>query len=287
MSFKQILDNVSNIEDLDNVTILKTLQKFSEAIKDFAEQQSGLQNLINVEFMPTENSVTYADGVVDYLGELKITLADNIIVNKPCSVKFNIKGSETIVVDVDEFDNALEIHLDSDIIHKIDRALLLPLTPPTTSKLVGVDQTNSQNLLNVGTNLLIEDDTLKLDDDFAYKVKYSQNYTEKTNTITTFNEHPDSTSKYPSNQVLFDMSRGYNNFRMDSFSDLNDLQDWIKNTAPAGCYTKYCNIGGSITGAIICKVSSQYSAYIRFGYGMGHVVLNRLSAGNWVGETNI
>lgn len=122
MSFKEIIDNVSNIEDLDNTTILKTLEKFSNAIKDFAEQQTGLQNLLNVEFEPNENALTYTNGVVDYLGNLKITLDDNIIVNKTCSIKFNIKGSETIIVDVDEFDNALEIHLDNSTITTLDFA---------------------------------------------------------------------------------------------------------------------------------------------------------------------
>lgn len=146
MSYKEILDNVSNIENLDDVTILKTLQKFSRAIRDFAGQQTGLQNLLNVEFEPNENAVTYTNGVVDYLGNLKITLANNIIVNKPCSVKFNIKGSETIVVDVDEFDNALEIHLDSDTINKINRALVTPLSTPIKKQIVMIDTNNSQQL---------------------------------------------------------------------------------------------------------------------------------------------
>ena len=50
-NFKQIIDNVSNIEDLDNTTILKVLEKFSKTIKDFAIEQSGLNNLVNVEFI--------------------------------------------------------------------------------------------------------------------------------------------------------------------------------------------------------------------------------------------
>lgn len=148
MSFKEIIDNVSNIENLGNTTILKTLEKFNKAIIDFAEEQSGLTNLINVEFVPTANGVTYGDGVVDYLGNLKISLADNIIVYKPCSIKFNIKGSETIVVDVDEFDNALEIHLDNDIVNKINRALLLPLTPPSERQFVMIGTNNSEELVN-------------------------------------------------------------------------------------------------------------------------------------------
>lgn len=153
MSYKEILDNVSNIENLDNVTILKTLQKFSRAIRDFAEKQTGIENLLNVEFIPNDNAITYGDGVVDYLGNLKLTLDDNIIVNKPCTIKLNIKGSETIVVDVDEFDNALEIHLDSEFVNKIERALLLPLSSPSEDMFVLVGVNNSQKLEPVSTIL--------------------------------------------------------------------------------------------------------------------------------------
>ena len=122
MSYKEIIDNVSNIEDLDNTTILKVLEKFSKTIKDFAIEQSGLNNLINVEFIPSDNNATYDGTAVDYFGTLKLTLSDNIIVNKSCNIKFNIKGSNTIVVDVDEFNNSLEIHLDSSVVTTLDFA---------------------------------------------------------------------------------------------------------------------------------------------------------------------
>ena len=122
MSYKEIIDNVSNIEDLDNTTILKVLEKFSKTIKDFAIEQSGLNNLVNVEFIPSDNNTTYTGNSVDYLGTLKLTLSDNIIVNKPCNIKFNIKGSNTIVVDVDEFSNSLELHLDNSVVTTLDFA---------------------------------------------------------------------------------------------------------------------------------------------------------------------
>ena len=122
MSYKEIIDNVSNIEDLDNTTILKVLEKFSKIIKDFAIEQSGLNNLVNVEFIPSDNSATYTGDSVDYLGTLKLTLSDNIIVNKTCNIKFNIKGSNTIVVDVDEFNNSLELHLDNSVVTTLDFA---------------------------------------------------------------------------------------------------------------------------------------------------------------------
>ena len=122
MSYKEIIDNVTNIEDLDNTTILKVLEKFSKTIKDFAIEQSGLNNLVNVEFMPSDNNTTYTGDSVDYLGTLKLTLSDNIIVNKSCNIKFNIKGSNTIVVDVDEFNNSLELHLDNSVVTTLDFA---------------------------------------------------------------------------------------------------------------------------------------------------------------------
>ena len=122
MSYKEIIDNVSNIEDLDNTTILKVLEKFSKTIKDFAIEQSGLNNLVNVEFIPSDNNTTYTGDSVDYLGTLKLTLSDNIIVNKPCNIKFNIKGSNTIVVGVDEFNNSLELHLDNSVVTTLDFA---------------------------------------------------------------------------------------------------------------------------------------------------------------------
>ena len=122
MSYKEIIDNVSNIEDLDNTTILKVLEKFSKTIKDFAIEQSGLNNLVNVEFIPSDNNTTYTGDSVDYLGTLKLTLSDNIIVNKPCNIKFNIKGSNTIVVDVDEFNNSLELHLDNSVVTTLNFA---------------------------------------------------------------------------------------------------------------------------------------------------------------------
>ena len=121
MSYKEIIDNVSNIEDLDNTTILKVLEKFSKTIKDFAIEQSGLNNLVNVEFIPSNNA-TYDGTAVDYFGTLKLTLSDNIIVNKSCNIKFNIKSSNTIVVNVDEFNNSLELHLDISVVTTLDFA---------------------------------------------------------------------------------------------------------------------------------------------------------------------
>lgn len=52
-----------------------------------------------------------------------------------------IKGSETIIVDIAEDNESLEIHLDSEVVAKLDRAVLTPLAIPNVPKVpvLGVD----------------------------------------------------------------------------------------------------------------------------------------------------
>lgn len=120
MSYKEIVDNISNIENLENTTILKILQKFDKAIKNYAETKSGLSNITNLEFSPIENGLTYSNGVADIMGILKFNLENNIIVEKPATIKLNIKGDSLIIVDSDENDNALIVREDDDLYHKIE-----------------------------------------------------------------------------------------------------------------------------------------------------------------------
>ena len=161
MSYKEIIDNVSNIEDLDNVTILKVLEEFSKTIKDFAIEQSGLNNLVNVEFIPSDNNTTYTGDSVDYLGTLKLTLSDNIIVNKSCNIKFNIKGSNTIVVNVDEFNNSLELHLDNSVVTTLAFAESERQKSQTDGAIVHDKQLKTREILyKDSTSINIDDSTL-------------------------------------------------------------------------------------------------------------------------------
>ena len=84
---------------------------------------------------------------VTFYGELKTTSAE---VNVDTLAEL-IKGSETVVVDVDEEGTALEIHLDASVVSKLGRALLQPLSPPTEESLVLVLPDNSQDFLPVET----------------------------------------------------------------------------------------------------------------------------------------
>lgn len=63
MSFKQIIDNISNIENLDNTTILKILEKFDKELSKCIEKQSNLiisnpNLLINGDFRVNQRGKT-------------------------------------------------------------------------------------------------------------------------------------------------------------------------------------------------------------------------------------
>lgn len=66
-----------------------------------------------------------------------------------------LEGSETIVVDEAEDGEHVEIHLDSDVVAKIERALLTPIATPATKQIAGVNTSKEQIMFNIGEGLEI------------------------------------------------------------------------------------------------------------------------------------
>lgn len=64
-----------------------------------------------------------------------------------------IMGSSEIVCDANETDDGLELHLDNDITNKLARALVTPATAPAETKLVAVDSTNAQAMIEAGVGI--------------------------------------------------------------------------------------------------------------------------------------
>ena len=107
---------------------------------------------------------------------------------------------------------------------------------------------------------------------------------EKSENKTTYSQRADFSEKeYPSMSALSEAVRGYAFKDRYDFDSEEQFLDWVKNTAPQGCYTKFMQLGGSLFGVLIQKVSSSYAAVFRFSYGHGNLFLNRLVAGNWQG----
>lgn len=67
------------------------------------------------------------------------------LISSSVSVYFlnnKIKGSESIIVDIAEDRQTLEVHIDSEVMQKIERAILIPVSPVTENSVPVVSPTN-------------------------------------------------------------------------------------------------------------------------------------------------
>lgn len=107
------------------------------------------------------------NAVVQWVQEYTASALVDVDKIKVQTLESLIEGSETVVVDLNDQGTKLEIHLDYEVEQKLDRALLLPLTPPESVKCVAVDSNNAQLLVDppsVGTKLYKHSVTFMGDD---------------------------------------------------------------------------------------------------------------------------
>lgn len=83
------------------------------------------------------------------------------ILEIPSTMYLPLKGSESIVIDVDESGNFIDIHLDADIAAKLGRVLVTPMSAPASISIVAVDTSNAQTMLTLGDGLTVENGMLK------------------------------------------------------------------------------------------------------------------------------
>ena len=92
-------------------------------------------------------------------GKLKITAGGETF-DIPSQFKLPIKGSESVVLDVNESGNFFTIHLDATASNKLATALVLPTDPAANSRLVGVSSANAQQMLAIGNGLKVASNAL-------------------------------------------------------------------------------------------------------------------------------
>ena len=92
-------------------------------------------------------------------GKLKITAGGETF-EIPSQFKLPVKGSETVVLDVNETGKFFTIHLDATASNKIATALVLPTDPSANSRLVGVSSANAQQMLAIGNGLKVASNAL-------------------------------------------------------------------------------------------------------------------------------
>lgn len=72
-----------------------------------------------------------------------------------------IKGSDTVVVDVAEDKQTVEVHLDNNITTEIHNSLQKPTQAPASTQLVAIGTNKAQTMLNIGDGLSVENGSLK------------------------------------------------------------------------------------------------------------------------------
>lgn len=78
----------------------------------------------------------------------------------PSHFKLPIKGSDSVVLDVNEAGNFFTIHLDATASNKLAKALVLPTDPSANSRLVSVSSENVQQMLAIGNGLKVASNAL-------------------------------------------------------------------------------------------------------------------------------
>lgn len=124
----------------------------------------------NATIIDVLNDAISVDNHGIYLSQTTRITAEQQVANLPpqamtyeinTSSNIPIVGSESVVVDVAEDGEHAEIHLDADITTRLAKTLITPMTTPTATEIVAVDNTNSQTMLAIGNGLSIENGTLK------------------------------------------------------------------------------------------------------------------------------
>lgn len=104
-------------------------------------------------------NITAGDNGVNIEASFEVAVGEEIL-EIPSSMYLPLKGSESIVIDVDESGEFVEVHLDADIAAKLGRVLVTPMSAPASVSLVAVDTSNAQTMLTLGSGLSVSDGVL-------------------------------------------------------------------------------------------------------------------------------
>lgn len=99
-------------------------------------------------------NITAGDNGVNIEASFEVAVGEEIL-EIPSTMYLPLKGSESIVIDVDESGDFIDIHLDADIAAKLGRVLMTPMSAPASVSLVAVDTSNAQTMLTLGEGLSV------------------------------------------------------------------------------------------------------------------------------------
>ena len=104
------------------------------------------------------------------IGSIYVTYKNGETAIVPYKFPFAITGSDTIVVDTSEEGDKLEIHLDAEVIQKLEKMLVIPEATPTETVIVAINNTGKQILLKLGAGLKIANGEIVVTDELTTTV---------------------------------------------------------------------------------------------------------------------
>ena len=121
----------------------------------------GVANITDLNLVVGEPSVIYdtEDGItITSQGEI---IAEGGVISTP-TVEQNIPiiAGNGLTMDATEDGKHVDVHLSAETQSNIARALKTPIATPTSTKLIAVDNTNSQEMIGIGNNLILENGVL-------------------------------------------------------------------------------------------------------------------------------
>lgn len=128
----------------DNTTIVS--DTFTLPSTDIVTAFSNLTTLVNGFDSRITTNTNNVGSILDI-----IDIANDQI--NAYTLQNSINGSDDIIVDVDETNEKLEIHLSAELQAKLARVLLTPLSAPSTRKVVTIDTNGAQDNVD-GTELI-------------------------------------------------------------------------------------------------------------------------------------
>lgn len=125
-------------------------------------------------------------------------------------IEVPLEGTDDVIVDIDEANLMINVHLDAATRTKIGKALVLPAEAPANVALVGVGTNNVQTMLSVGEGLTVDGSTLKASGGGGTKLYRHDIYVTLANTM----------SAYTAGEILLTFS--LLSFTNASFATLTD-----------------------------------------------------------------
>lgn len=136
-------------------------------------------NFVGIKHEPYTNT-TNITGTLNYNGK-EVATKDEVGGLTPTSLLNILEDSDSIVAT--ESDNKVLLSLDATITNKLSKMLVTPLSAPSKTELVAIDDGNSQTMIEIGDGLTLENGVLKSTGDGGGSVDLSD-YVKKTDYAT-------------------------------------------------------------------------------------------------------